>query len=439
MFAVELCRIIPPLLHIVMYRILYRGGVIKAVLRKEKKSMNESTKTKKALRGSLLALFLCIVLLIGTTFAWFTDTASTGVNKIQAGNLDVELEYSTDMENWSTATSSTKLFDDKTLWEPGVTELVYLRVKNNGNLALKYTMGLNSQFNSSTGKNVAGEKYKVGDYLMLGSAAVTEKFATREDAQAAVAANADTMSSKKPFVTGMPVLEAGKTSDPIAMVIYMPTSVGNEANPMSTAIGSNGASYVYNLGVDVYATQASVESDSFDKTYDENAPTKFKATSSSSETINVTENIQASGRFGVVQAEKNAKYTVNADIYAVYNQGGAMAVVAGGTNKDNTGGGTVIINGGDFRQVDVPKGETCDLIYARDKGQIIINGGTFKAANPERTLNVYDSDRGKARITVNGGRFYKYDPSHPTLGDNEIFLGDGCKVTQDGDWYVVSK
>ena len=78
-----------------MYRILYRGGVIKAVLRKEKESMNESTKTKKALRGSLLALFSCIVLLIGTTFAWFTDTASTGVNKIQAGNLDVELEYST--------------------------------------------------------------------------------------------------------------------------------------------------------------------------------------------------------------------------------------------------------------------------------------------------------------------------------------------------------
>ena len=56
--------------------------------------MNESTKTKKALRGSLFALFLCIVLLIGTTFAWFTDTASTGVNKIQAGNLDVGLERS---------------------------------------------------------------------------------------------------------------------------------------------------------------------------------------------------------------------------------------------------------------------------------------------------------------------------------------------------------
>ena len=61
--------------------------------------MNESTKTKKALRGSLFALFLCIVLLIGTTFAWFTDTASTGVNKIQSGRLDVELQYK-DGDTW---------------------------------------------------------------------------------------------------------------------------------------------------------------------------------------------------------------------------------------------------------------------------------------------------------------------------------------------------
>ncbi len=400
--------------------------------------MNESTKTKKALRGSLFALFICIALLIGTTFAWFTDTASTGVNKIQSGKLDVELEYSTDMEHWSTATSSTKLFDDKTLWEPGVTELVYLRVKNNGNLALKYTMGLNSQFNSSTGKNVAGEKYKVGDYLMLGSAAVTEKFATREDAQAAVAANAETMSSKKPFVTGMPVLEAGKTSDPIAMVIYMPTSVGNEANPMSTATGSSGASYVYNLGVDVNATQASVESDSFDKTYDENAPTKFKANSSSSETINVTENTQASGRYGVVQASSigssAANYTINADLYAVYTKGGstgaAMAVYA-------LNNGKVTIDGGNFRQVGVPADDPCDLIYADDSAQITINGGTFRAKHPERTLNCKDGSN--AKIIVNGGKFYKYDPSKPTLGDKEVVLGDGCKVTQDGDWYVVSK
>lgn len=54
--------------------------------------MNESTKTKKALRGSLFALFLCIVLLIGTTFAWFTDSVTSGMNQIKSGNLKVELQ-----------------------------------------------------------------------------------------------------------------------------------------------------------------------------------------------------------------------------------------------------------------------------------------------------------------------------------------------------------
>ena len=94
--------------------------------------MNESTKTKKALRGSLFALFLCIILLIGTTFAWFTDTASTGVNKIQAGNLDVDLEVATEWDNegnvtnWESAKDKTLDFkkakgaeEEQILWEPG--------------------------------------------------------------------------------------------------------------------------------------------------------------------------------------------------------------------------------------------------------------------------------------------------------------------------------
>lgn len=384
--------------------------------------------TKRALLSSVFALVLCVAMLVGSTFAWFTDTASTGVNKIVSGKLDVELEYSYDMSEWKTATSSTKLFNDSTLWEPGVTEVVYLRVKNAGSLALKYTMGLNSNVGFSAGKNVAGETYNVGDYLKMGTAVVSEKLANREAAWAAVAGNADAIKTLKPFVEGMPVLKAGETTDPIALVIYMPTEVGNEANAGAKA------SYVYRLGVEVNATQATVESDSFNNTYDEKAPTKFKADSSSSETINVTENIQANGRYGVVQAERVAKYTINADLYAVYTKGAglgaAMAVSASGNSS-------VTINGGDFRQVGVPANDPCDLIYADSSAVIEINGGTFMAAQPERTLNCKDGSA--AKIIVNGGSFYKYDPSHPTLGDNEIFLGAGCTVTQDGDWYVVTK
>ena len=81
--------------------------------------MTNRKSTKRALLGSVMAMVLCLAMLVGATFAWFTDTASTGVNKIQAGNLDVKLMYSTDMQTWKEATDKTKLFDDNALWEPG--------------------------------------------------------------------------------------------------------------------------------------------------------------------------------------------------------------------------------------------------------------------------------------------------------------------------------
>ena len=53
--------------------------------------MNTKKATKRALLTSVMALVMCVVMLVGTTFAWFTDTASTGVNKIVAGNLKVDI------------------------------------------------------------------------------------------------------------------------------------------------------------------------------------------------------------------------------------------------------------------------------------------------------------------------------------------------------------
>lgn len=92
--------------------------------------MNESTKTKKALHGSLLALVLCIVLLIGTTFAWFTDTASTGVNKIQSGRLDVSLEMANGIDDnnetvWVSAENDVLTF--KTADNRTADEILYIR------------------------------------------------------------------------------------------------------------------------------------------------------------------------------------------------------------------------------------------------------------------------------------------------------------------------
>ena len=101
---------------------------------------------KKAVWASALSILMCLSLLIGTTFAWFTDTASTAVNKIQSGTLDVALEMSTDGINWESAEGKTLTFKTqdnrpagKILWEPGCTyELPKIRVVNKGALALKY-------------------------------------------------------------------------------------------------------------------------------------------------------------------------------------------------------------------------------------------------------------------------------------------------------------
>ena len=385
------------------------------------------TNSKKALLSSAFALVLSVAMLIGTTFAWFTDTASTGINKIQAGNLDVKLMYSTDMVTWKEATSTTQLFNDDALWEPGHTELVYLKVVNAGNLALKYEMTTNS-YDKERGKNANGDLFYIDKYLKIGVAETQNVFESRSAAIDAIAANEKSMEKEIQITNGWTVLNPNAESAPFAVVIYMPTTVGNEANNVQSWRHPS----LKGFGLVVNATQATVESDSFGKDYDEKAPTTITTKSASSGTHVINENVQANGSFGAVQAEGTAQFTINADVYAIYANNAAIAVEAGGTS-------TVTINSGDFRQVGVPAGEPCDLIYATDSATIVINGGTFKATVPANTLNVLDANRGKAKIVVNGGRFYKYNPSYPTLGDNEIFLGEGCTVKQDGDWFVVSK
>ena len=387
-----------------------------------------SKSTKRALITSALAILMCAAMLIGATFAWFTDTASTAVNKIQAGNLDIELEYSKDFTEWKKVNDTTKLFEESALWEPGRTEVVYLRVKNAGNLALKYTLGIYNLY-ENRGKNVAGDFYYLSNFVKLGAAEADAAYADRAAAISAVQDSAKTLKSIGD--TGVVGADLAVNNEKVyAMVLYMPTEVGNEANPKNKSWAAK-----VSFGIRVSATQAVSEYDSYGNTYDEKTPAVLAAESASYGTHEITENMQANGRYGAVQAERTAQFTINADVYAVYNRdasgttGGAMAVCADGDSK-------VIINGGDFRQVSVPADDpVCDLIYALGNATIEINGGTFKAVTPANTLNCKDGSN--AKITVKGGSFYKYDPSNPTLGDNEVVVAAGYHVVQDGDWFNV--
>lgn len=226
--------------------------------------------TKRALLTSVLALVLSLAMLAGSTFAWFTDTASTGVNRIVSGNLDVGLRYwgvgEDGQKRWLTAENSEELFDKNALWEPGYTQIVYLKVENNGNLALTYAMQI-TPVHETVGVNVDGEEFKLSDYIKFGWTTFTVDgdgapvALDREAAQTGVGEGAQ-LGTTLHRQAAEP-MEAG-AEELVALVAWMPENVGNEAN-YSTVQPT------IELSLKVLATQAAVESDSFDNTYDEDA------------------------------------------------------------------------------------------------------------------------------------------------------------------------
>ena len=125
---------------------------------------------KQALAKSVLALLLCVAMLAGTTFAWFTDSVESGYNTIAAGNLDVELYHSNAVANNERVTESTKLFldlnGDSILWEPGVVSYENLRITNEGDLALIYQLAINTANENYILDN--GARYGLSQVLKVG-------------------------------------------------------------------------------------------------------------------------------------------------------------------------------------------------------------------------------------------------------------------------------
>ena len=114
--------------------------------------MNNTKTTKRALLSSVMAMLICVAMLIGTTFAWFTDSASTAVNKIQAGTLEVGLEMKNASGNWVNAEGQTLGWvaedgreQNEIFWEPGCTyKLPTLKITNKGNLVLQFKVLINN-------------------------------------------------------------------------------------------------------------------------------------------------------------------------------------------------------------------------------------------------------------------------------------------------------
>ena len=242
-------------------------------------------RTKTKLVSSIVTLLICFAMLIGSTFAWFTDSASTGVNKIQAGNLDVALEMVTSIDEsgnkiWESAEGKTLEFkkasnaqeNEIVLWEPGCTyELPELRIINNGSLALKYRIQI-------TG--------------ITGNAKLLEviNFTYGNDV--------DINSEIK--------LAPHQSTEGIVLKGHMIDSAGNDYQGLT----------LDNIAITVIATQDTVETDSFDKYYDKDA---IYPTAPVLNSISLSGNITVSngGKLGDISSEYPTAAQIEVPVNAV--------------------------------------------------------------------------------------------------------------------------
>ncbi len=340
--------------------------------------MKTAKTSKRALLCSVLSIALCLSMLIGTTFAWFTDTATTSVNQIKAGNLEIELQYATAWDadgnptTWANAEGKTLPFlvegaipaeGTEILWEPGCTYYVpEVRVLNKGNLAVKFEYV----------NKLLGVTGKLAEVLV-------PVFKNPVDT------NGDDINIEPK------VLKPGETSPAWSFGYHMLETAGNEYQN-ATATG---------MCLTVVATQASYEKDSKDDQYDKDAkyPTLVATgdelqaiVSNATAPVNIvlTNNITTNNF--VIPADKdvtldlNGRTVTNAESHTILNNGHLTLT---DSSADKSG------------QIISLKGNTAALRNG-DHAVCVIEGGTISRDGANG--NTWHVVENFGKMTFNGGK-----------------------------------
>ena len=216
--------------------------------------MTKIKSTKRALLSSVVALLVCFTMLLGTTFAWFTDSVTSAGNIIQTGTLDVEMHWAdgkTDPANttWTDASTGAIFNNDK--WEPGYVEVRHIKISNVGTLALKYQLHIYANGDVSDLTDV------IDVYFVDPAIQVADRTALD---------NIEPVGTLTEVLAGMPGNASGDLQaeevDTITLALKMRENAGNEYQDKE--IGSD-------FVIQLLATQLTSEADSFDDQYDANA------------------------------------------------------------------------------------------------------------------------------------------------------------------------
>lgn len=195
--------------------------------------MNKKSWRKMALAFSSFLFVLWWALGTGATLAWFSDV-ETVRNEFRIGLLDLDVFYKNDIiTEYTPLKGATEVFYDEALYEPGYTQVVYLKIENNGDLDFNYQMAVTVS-NFENGRNAWGEEIYLPDHLRYGAVFAESEEALQELVKDRLSAKAQatkdwdrlgTWSEPSPYT-----FEAGEAPHYGALIIHMPESVGNVAN-----------------------------------------------------------------------------------------------------------------------------------------------------------------------------------------------------------------
>ena len=334
--------------------------------------MTSSKSTKRALLTSALALLMCVTMLVGATFAWFTDTASTGVNKIQAGNLNIELQMKDNNGNWVNAEGKTLPFlvngkipaeGTQILWEPGCTYYVpEVRVVNKGNLAVKF-----EYVNELLG--VTGKLAEVLEPV----------FKTPVDT------NGEDINIEPE------VLKPGEASPAWSFGYHMLETAGNEYQN-ATATG---------MCLTVVATQATYEKDSIDDQYDKDAEYPILVTTGD-ELQAIVSNATAPVNIVLTNSITTNNFVIPADKDVTLDLNGRTVTNAGSHTILNKGHLTLTDSSADKSgQIVSLKGNTAALRNG-DNAVCVVEGGTISRDGANG--NTWHVVENFGKMTFNGGK-----------------------------------
>ena len=211
-------------------------------------------KTKKSLLMSAISLLLCISMLIGSTFAWFTDSVSSVSNKIQSGTLKVDLEL-LDKETgvWNSLKESQAPIFNYDKWEPGYVDIKVLKVENEGNLALKWVAKFCSEYKLSILADV------IDVYVRPSESEIGYPTDRNLEGYTCVGNLRTFINSIEETTYG--ALEA-KEASYLGLALKMREDAGNEYQDKQVAAS---------FAIQLLATQLTHEEDSFDNQYDKDA------------------------------------------------------------------------------------------------------------------------------------------------------------------------